>query len=130
MRQATGLAKAPHVADFVRLLVESGERVILFGWHHAVYRIWEERLSDLGVAWYTGTESATKKDAEFSRFLRKEVPILVMSLRAGAGLDGLQHGCRTLVFGELDWSPAVLAQCEGRLHRDERQRLCPHATLR
>lgn len=118
MRQATGLAKAPHVADFVRMLVESGERVILFGWHHAVYRIWEERLKGLGVAWYTGHESAAKKDVEFSKFIRKEVPILVMSLRAGAGLDGLQHGCRTLVFGELDWSPAVLAQCEGRLHRD------------
>jgi len=118
MRQATGLAKAAQVADFVRMLVESGERVVLFGWHHAVYQIWKERLEDLGIAWYTGHESSTKKDAEFNRFVRKEVPLLIMSLRAGAGLDGMQHGCRTIVMGELDWSPAVLAQCEGRLHRD------------
>ena len=30
LRQATGIAKAAFVADFVRLLVESGEKVVLF----------------------------------------------------------------------------------------------------
>ncbi len=38
LRQATGIAKAPYVASFVRLLVESGERVVLYGWHREVYR--------------------------------------------------------------------------------------------
>ena len=33
MRQATGIAKAPFVAAFVRLLVEAGERVVLTGWY-------------------------------------------------------------------------------------------------
>jgi SNF2 family DNA or RNA helicase len=41
-----------------------------------------------------------------------------MSLRAGAGLDGLQSACRTVVFGELDWSPGVHEQCIGRVARD------------
>ncbi len=40
-----------------------------------------------------------------------------MSLRSGAGLDGLQARCCTGVFGELDWSPGVHQQCEGRLLR-------------
>lgn len=34
------------------------------------------------------------------------------------GLDGLQGSCRTVVFGELDWSPGVHEQCIGRIHRD------------
>ena len=43
----------------------------------------------------------------------------MISLRAGAGLDGLQYsGCRTIVFGELDWSPGVHEQNIGRVHRD------------
>ena len=42
-----------------------------------------------------------------------------MSLRAGAGVDGLQHHARTVVFGELDWSPGVHEQCIGRIHRDQ-----------
>src|SRR5690606_38104549 len=43
--------------------------------------------------------------------------LMIMSLRSGAGLDGLQHRARTIVFGELDWSPQVHAQCAGRLRR-------------
>jgi hypothetical protein len=41
-----------------------------------------------------------------------------MSLRAGSGLDGLQQVCKVGVFGELDWSPGIHDQCEGRYHRD------------
>src|SRR5690606_9105578 len=44
--------------------------------------------------------------------------VLIMSLRSGAGVDGLQHVCRTVVFGELDWSPGVHEQCTGRVDRD------------
>ena len=43
---------------------------------------------------------------------------MLISLRAGAGIDGLQHVCSTVVFGELDWSPGVHEQCIGRVHRD------------
>lgn len=45
VRQATGVAKAPYVAEFVRLLLESGEQVVLFGWHREVYGIWLEKLA-------------------------------------------------------------------------------------
>lgn len=121
LRQATGIAKAPYVAEFVRLLVESGEKVVLFGWHRAVYDIWLDKLKDLNPALYTGSESAAAKAAARARFLEtgpNGASILIMSLRAGAGLDGLQFACRTVVFGELDWSPAVHVQCLGRVHRD------------
>jgi SNF2 family DNA or RNA helicase len=118
LRQATGLAKAPAVADFVRMLVENGEKVVLYGWHHAVYDIWEHRLRDLGVAKFTGTESSAQKEVAKEQFLRGDVQVLIMSLRAGAGLDGLQDQCHIVVFGELDWSPGVHTQCIGRIHRD------------
>ena len=41
-----------------------------------------------------------------------------MSLRSGAGLNGLQQRASLMVFGELDWSPQVHEQCIGRLQRD------------
>jgi hypothetical protein len=118
LRQATGIAKAPLVAEFVRMLVEAGEQVVLYGWHRAVYDIWLDRLSEYSPAMYTGSESPAKKEAEFQRFVSKEARVLLISLRSGAGLDGLQHHCRTVVFGELDWTPGVHTQCEGRVHRD------------
>ena len=118
LRQATGIGKAPFVADFVRLLVESGEPVVLYGWHHAVYDIWRERLADLNPVFYTGTESVTQKDAAKAEFIAGRAKVLVMSLRAGAGIDGLQGCCKTVVKGELDWSPGVHEQAEGRVYRD------------
>jgi len=118
LRQATGIAKAPYVADFVRLLVEQGEKVVLYGWHKSVYEIWRERLKDLKPAFYTGDESPTQKALSRDRFVNGDTSLLVLSLRAGAGLDGLQHVSRTVVFGEIDWSPGVHTQCIGRVFRD------------
>lgn len=118
LRQATGIAKAPFVAEFVRLLIESGEKVVLYAWHHAVYDILKERLGDLAPALYTGSESLAQKEESKRRFIDGETPIFIISLRSGAGLDGLQKVCRTVVFGELDWSPGVHEQNEGRVNRD------------
>ncbi|CDQ10596.1 protein of unknown function [Acidithiobacillus ferrivorans] len=118
VRQATGVAKAKAVAQFTRLLVEAGESVLLVGWHRAVYEIWNEELKDLSPAMYTGSESATHKNREKDRFLNGETPVLIMSLRSGAGLDGLQHKCSVVVFGELDWSPGIHQQVIWRVDRE------------
>ncbi len=118
LRQATGIAKAPYVAEFVRLLLEGEKKVVLYGWHREVYSIWRDRLSEFNPVLYTGSESPTQKDEAKRAFLEGESRVLIISLRAGAGLDGLQFGCRTIVFGELDWSPGVHEQCEGRVLRD------------
>lgn len=118
LRQATGIGKALSVAAFVRLLVAGGERVVLFGWHRAVYDLWRKELEDVGVGFYTGSESPAQKDMVRAMFLDGRIKVLVISLRSGAGLDGLQGVCRTVVFGELDWSPGVHEQCIGRVARD------------
>lgn len=118
VRQATGVAKAPYVAEFVRLLLESGEQVLLFGWHREVYGIWKERLAEFNPVMYTGTESPKEKQASKDAFVSGESRLMIVSLRAGAGFDGAQHACSTVVFGELDWSPGVHEQCAGRVHRD------------
>lgn len=122
LRQATGIGKAPYVADFVRLLLEeTGEPVVLFGWHREVYEIWTQCLAEYRPAWYTGSESPAKKAREAERFLSGDSRVLFMSLRSGSGLDGLQKVCRRVVFGELDWSPGAMDQCIGRVYRDEQR---------
>ncbi len=117
LRQATGVSKAPFVADFVRMLLSSQEKVLLLGWHRSVYDIWMERLKEFKPVMYTGTESPNQKAESFERFTKGDARVLIMSLRSGAGLDGLQEVCNTIVFGELDWSPGVHRQAIGRLGR-------------
>lgn len=119
LRQATGIAKAPYVAEFVRMLLATGEKVVLYGWHHAVYDIWEQRLRDWDPALFTGQETERQKDSAFQRFVKGQTQLLIVSNRAAAGLDGLQYsGCRTVVVGELDWSWAVIEQNLSRVWRD------------
>lgn len=118
IRKQTGIAKAKNVAAFVRIVVEGGTPVLLVGWHRDVYDIWNAELKDLQPAMYTGSETASQKEAAARAFINGHTDILIMSLRSGAGLDGLQKRCSTVVFGELDWSPGVHHQVEGRLDRE------------
>ncbi|HCJ7273411.1 TPA: DEAD/DEAH box helicase [Vibrio cholerae] len=118
MREMTGIAKAHSVAAYVRMFIESGTPVVLFGWHRAVYDIWAKELSDLKPLFYTGSESQVQKERNKKAFIDGESDLLIMSLRSGAGTDGIQHRCSTVIFGEEDWSPQVMTQCIGRLDRD------------
>lgn len=118
LRQATGLAKAPYVAELVRMLIESGEKVLLGGWHRVVYDVWRERLSDLNPVFFTGSETAGQKESARRDFIDDKTDLLIMSLRSGAGTNGLQDVCSVVVLGELDWTPAVHEQFIGRLNRD------------
>lgn len=118
MRKITGIAKAKTVAAFTRMTIEAGEPVILWGWHRDVYDIWQSELADLKPAMYTGTESAAQKEEAKRRFLAGETDLLIMSLRSGAGVDGLQHRCSTGIVGELDWSPGIHQQCIWRIDRE------------
>jgi superfamily II DNA or RNA helicase len=118
LRQATGIGKAPYVAEFCRMLLESEDKIILAGWHRAVYELWNELLADFKPAMYTGSESPAQKTASEKAFIEGDSRILIMSLRSGSGLDGLQKVCGVSVFGELDWSPQVHEQLIGRTRRD------------
>lgn len=118
LRRATGLAKAPYVAAFTRLLLESEDRIVMFGWHRDVYDIWLSQLADFNPLLYTGSETPAQKARHAAAFMNGESRILIMSLKSGAGLDGLQKCCSLCVFGELDWSPEQHLQCVGRLARD------------
>lgn len=118
LRKATGVAKAPYVAEFVRMLLASEEKVVLYGWHRDVYAIWMDLLAEFKPVLYTGSESPKQKLEAKENFVNGDSRVMIISLRAGAGLDGLQKVCKVCVFGEIDWSPGVHTQCGGRIHRD------------
>ncbi|MBQ8620239.1 MAG: DEAD/DEAH box helicase [Clostridia bacterium] len=114
-RQATGVAKAPFVAAFVRALLDSDEKVLLFAHHHAVMDIYKKELASYKPVFITGRESTAQKDLSVAKFMEGATNLCVISLRSAAGLNLQRASC--VVFGELDWSPAVHSQAEDRAHR-------------
>lgn len=118
VRQATGISKARFIAQYARMFLEDNVPIVLAGWHRAVYDIWNEELAQWNPVMYTGSESPKQKEESKRRFLEGESNVLILSLRSGAGLDGLQDRCSVVLHGELDWSPKVHEQVTGRLDRE------------
>lgn len=119
LRQATGVAKARSAAEFVRLLCEQGEKVMLVGWHREVYEIWLKELSKYKPVMITGSETPAQKDKSKQTFIEDDAcRVAITSLRTVAGLDGFQKVCHLGVYGELDWSPQRMDQVAYRLFRD------------
>lgn len=118
MRHATGVSKATSVAQYAKILLEADVPFLLVGWHRDVYDIWLRELAVYKPAMYTGSETEAQKSESVRRFLVGETNVFIISLRSGAGLDGLQYHCSTILFGELDWSPKVHEQLIGRLDRE------------
>ena len=114
-RQATGIAKAPFVCAFVKALVEAGEKVLLMGHHHAVMDIYKKELKGCHPKFITGRETDRQKDEAAAAFMAGKTDLLCISLRSASGLNLQRATC--VVFGELDWSPAVHSQAEDRAHR-------------
>lgn len=117
LRQLTGIGKAKYVAAYVRMLLQDAERVVLAGWHREFWDIVMRLLAPFNPKLFTGSETAKRKDAAVEAFTEGDARVLGISLRSGAGLDGLQYNCRDIVIGELDWSPMVHSQLIGRLRR-------------
>jgi len=115
VRQATGIAKAPYVCQFVRALLDSSEKVLLFAHHHAVMDTYRQELKHYRPGFITGRETISAKADAVERFMSGKTDVLCISLRAASGLNLQRATC--VVFGELDWSPAVHSQAEDRAHR-------------
>lgn len=121
LRQQTGIMKAPFACDFIADLVDNGESVVLSAWHRECYEVLAAgfRAREIPFWQYTGSETASQKNTSATEFTKSKTPgVLMMSLRSGAGLDGLQLACSTVVHVELDWSIKIHEQLTGRVARD------------
>lgn len=114
-RMAIGIAKAPYVTAFVKMLLDAGEKILLFAYHHAVFDTYHEELKDYRPVEITGRENTNEKAANVEAFMNGKTDLCMVSLRAAAGMNLQRASC--VVFGELDWSPAVHTQAEDRAHR-------------
>lgn len=104
-RMATGVAKAKYVVEFTKTLLDAGERCILVGHHHTVIDIYKEGLQEYDPSLITGRETPHRKDEGQLKFQQAHTNLVIISLRVSTGLNLQRANC--VIFGELDWSPAV-----------------------
>ena len=115
-RQAAGIAKLPHVINFVKNIMEIEESVVVFCHHRAIHQLLQENLQQFSPSSIIGGQTDNFRQEQIDRFQNGETKLMIAGLRAGnVGINLTK--ARYVIFAELDWSPAIHRQAEDRLHR-------------
>ncbi len=115
-RLAAGIAKLPHVINFVKNIMEIEESVVIFCHHRAIHQMLHKSLSEFEPASIIGSQTDKYRQQQIDMFQEGKTKLMVAGLRAGNVGINLTRA-RYVVFAELDWSPAIHRQAEDRLHR-------------
>ena len=112
IREQLAQARIPSMLDFVRDCEEQDEKLIVFSAHRAPILALQEH----GWKIITGTTPIEERNAIVDAFQRGELPGIGCTITAGGvGLTLTQAA--TVLFVDLDWTPANNAQAEDRVHR-------------
>lgn len=120
VRRQMGLAMAPSVADYVKLLLDGGEtKIVLFAWHIEVMNILEAALTKFRPVRVDGSTSPKAREHAVHTFMTdpKCEVILGNLLSLGTGVDGLQSVSNHAIIAEPDWTPGNNVQACDRLNR-------------
>lgn len=115
-RRRLAVAKVPQTLEFVRGVVDQGEKVILYSCFTHATRRFARALGDMAVT-VTGEVPTAKRQALVDRFQNDEsVRVFIGQIHA-AGVGINLTAARQVVFNDLDWVPANHWQAEDRAHR-------------
>ena len=115
-RQIAGLAKLPHVINFVKNIMEIEESVVVFCHHKVIHKLLNESLAEFSPVTIIGGQSDNVRQSQIDKFQKGESKLMIAGLRAGNVGINLTRA-KYVIFAELDWSPAIHRQAEDRLHR-------------
>ena len=115
-RQIAGVAKLPHVINFVKNIMEIEESVVVFCHHKVIHKLLHESLGEFSPVSIIGGQSDKLRQDQIDKFQKGESKLMIAGLRAGNVGINLTRA-KYVIFAELDWSPAIHRQAEDRLHR-------------
>ena len=115
-RQIAGIAKLPHVINFVKNIMEIEESVVVFCHHKVIHKLLHESLAEFSPVSIIGGQSDKMRQGQIDKFQKGESKLMIAGLRAGNVGINLTRA-KYVIFAELDWSPAIHRQAEDRLHR-------------
>ena len=115
-RRVGASAKTELALDMVDELVAEGRRILLFSQFTEMLSILETGLAGRGIAHVKLTGRTRRRDAVIDAFQRGEVPVFLISLKAGG--TGLNlTAADTVIHYDPWWNPAAEDQASDRAHR-------------
>jgi SNF2 family DNA or RNA helicase len=115
-RRVRHSAKLALLLEMVPELLEEGRRILVFSQFATMLGLIEEGLIAAGIPYAKLTGRTRSRDAVIDSFQSGEVPVFLVSLKAGGtGLNLTQAD--TVIHYDPWWNPAVEAQATDRAHR-------------
>ena len=111
-------AKLELLLDMLPALVAEGRRVLVFSQFTEMLALIEAELTKLALPWLalTGKTPVAQRGAIVAQFQQGEVPIFLVSLKAG-GVGLNLTAADTVIHMDPWWNPAVEEQATARAHR-------------
>jgi superfamily II DNA or RNA helicase len=109
-------AKLEQLMEMLPEMLAEGRRILLFSQFTSMLSLIEDELRKHKLTWTKLTGQTQKRDEVISRFTSGEVPIFLISLKAGGvGLNLPQAD--TVIHYDPWWNPAAENQATDRAHR-------------
>ncbi len=109
-------AKLDWLRETLPDLLAEGRRILLFSQFTSMLKLIEQALKPLAIDWVKLTGSSIKRDHIIEQFTSGQVPLFLISLKAGGvGLNLTQAD--TVIHYDPWWNPAVEDQATDRAHR-------------
>jgi SWI/SNF-related matrix-associated actin-dependent regulator 1 of chromatin subfamily A len=116
IRHFTGLAKVNYCVEHIKEMLEQIEKVIVFAHHKDVIQALKNSLQEYKPVIFTGDNNLKEKETAIYEFQNGNSRVFIGSIKA-AGVGITLTASSSVVFCELDWTPANITQAEDRAHR-------------
>lgn len=125
VRRLTALAKAPAVAEWVNLWLETcDDKIVVFAQHREALDALEQALSAHRPAVVHGGVQTAKRNAEVLGFQHDPDRRVFLGQIQAAGTGLTLTAASDLIFLEQSWTPADNVQAAMRIHRIGQKRGC------
>jgi len=117
IRKIVGQAKILPVYEYTKEILDSGEKVVLFGHHTDVLNAYKRKFGKYNPAFITGSVKQEFRHDEVQRFQNDDTcRIIILNLDVGSvGLT--LTASHNVVFAEIGYVPLLMNQAEDRCNR-------------
>ncbi len=109
-------AKLELLMGMVPEMVAEGRKILIFSQFTKMLAIIEKEITEAGIAYTKLTGQTRKRDEAIDRFQSGEVPVFLVSLKAG-GVGLNLTAADTVIHYDPWWNPAAENQATDRAHR-------------
>jgi SNF2 family DNA or RNA helicase len=111
-----GSAKLERLMELLPSLIEDGRRILLFSSFTSMLDLIAESCDEAGIAYEKLTGKTRKRQQRIDRFQAGEVPLFLISLKAG-GTGLTLTAADVVIHYDPWWNPAAERQATDRAHR-------------